>query len=126
MKDIFSILIVFALCANLVTAQEPPKPGSPVIGWDSLASLIRYPEVPRRAGMEGAAFVFGSIDTSGSIDTVTIYAIEPFKEAVRRAIYSTKWQHIKHMHSSLHFNVHFFISNRKRVNVEVEPFKPVH
>jgi len=124
MKTGFCLVILISLFPIILLSQDIPLPGSPVIGWDALKDSMFYPEILRRAGVEGAAYVYGVIDSTGSIESVTIYAnMERFKESVRKAIYSTKWHTPKHQKWTLAFNVHFFISGVSRVNVEVQPAK---
>ena len=40
---------------------------SPVIGWDSLRAKLKYPEIARRAGVEGFVKVRVGFDSSGKI-----------------------------------------------------------
>jgi len=121
-----TILLLFTSCASFF--PQNTTPGSPVIGWDSLKASIEYPELLRRAGAEGAAYVYGQIGSDGSIDTMTIYANFPqFEQSVRKALLATKWHTPKNMKWTLHLNIHFHIRGHTRMLIEIAPseIKPI-
>ena len=48
---------------------------TPVIGWDSLTTLIKYPEISRRSYNQGGFIVRLKIDTSGNAKAMNIFEL---------------------------------------------------
>jgi len=71
------------------TEYFPPQPS---IGWDSLKSLIQYPEIYNRAGIEQSQSIVAFISSQGKIDSVNYRKMyQVFIQWVDSAIYSTTW-----------------------------------
>ncbi len=65
--------------------------GAPIIGWDSLKSLIVFPEIPRRAGVQGNARVDVQIDSAGNVTATNIYADTLFIRCIEDVVKKVKW-----------------------------------
>ena len=88
-----SIIICFLVCItfNFGYAQNLIDP-SPSCGWDSLKSSIVYPEIAKRAGLQGFGEALVEIDSVGNILDITIFTGQyVFKKPIMDAIQSTKW-----------------------------------
>jgi len=104
---------------------------APVIGWDSLKSLIKYPEVAQRSGLDGFADVSITIDSVGEINNVQIYSSQQLFDApIREALYKTKWipakYQWKYINGQVSFPIHFILKGilgDHRLIIEVNPFK---
>ena len=71
-----SLIVILFLCSNYIYSQETKIDDSlilpkPVIGWDSLSTLIKYPDICRRAGMIGFYLVDIEIDSTGIMQNMT-------------------------------------------------------
>ncbi len=120
---IYITIVVLGVLPSILMAQRYPQ-STPIIGWDSLEHLMVYPEICRRGGIEGAAFVIGVVDSIGRIDTLEIHAnMKSFEKSVHDAIIQTKWQFSRTQKSYIHFNVHFFLSGENHLNVEAKSAK---
>jgi hypothetical protein len=73
-KLIISLAILFYLNSFAQTITDNLTQLYPIIGWDSLSSIIQkpnnYPEIPRRAGVTTSISVYLSIDSTGEITKV--------------------------------------------------------
>ena len=84
MKQISIILALlsathlYSQVPNLDTLILP----TPVIGWDSLSRLISYPEIARRAEVQGGYLVKLRIDTLGNIQQINVFELSFYKEQV--------------------------------------------
>jgi TonB family protein len=83
------ILIAFELHAQL-----PDQSAHPAVGWDLLKSLIRYPELARRAEIEEYVYVTLKLDSSGNVININVcghsnYLI--FEQPIKDAINSVRW-----------------------------------
>jgi TonB family protein len=65
--------------------------GYPVVGWDSLKSLIVYPLIARRGGIQGYAEVSVQIDSLGNATEVTVNGYHFFEQSIREAVKKVKW-----------------------------------
>lgn len=89
----------------------------PVIGWDSLKSAIVYPEIARRAGVEGISNVAVKLDTTGAVIDIMISGYDIFDSSIEQAIKKTRW--LPEMEGgrpkpvSLFFDVQFQYKNTK-------------
>ena len=64
----------------------------PVFGWDSLQQSIRYPEIAKRAGIQGLFYVTVLVDSVGNVRSVEDTSlVEILRSPVEHAIRSTKW-----------------------------------
>ena len=100
--------IIFALTFLFVTNSYSQISDSsdfvaprPVVGWDSLSSLISYPEIMRRAGAQGGYSMKLQIDTLGDVESIKIFefykpekqedANDPLARYLYFSIKDTKW-----------------------------------
>jgi outer membrane biosynthesis protein TonB len=123
------IFIALVSTSSLSQLQEATSsyavPPSPTIGWDSLKSLIQYPELLRRAGFEGAATIYVQVDSTGKVDTTIVNANSPlFEQSVRQALSQTTWRPGIFGHragrGSVSQSVHFYIKGQSRISIEVD------
>ena len=90
---ILQLVINFAFAQTRVWIEDsteyiPPKPS---IGWDSLESLIIYPEIYNRAGIEQSIVIIVFINSQGKIDSIDNGEMyQGFIQFVDSTIYSTK------------------------------------
>ena len=98
-----------------VTGSDPHYL-TPEIGWDSLQAKIEYPELARRAGLEGTVDAVVYINASGIVDSIRIQSTaEIFVQPVEQALRSTKWVCPKSCASnSIEIPVNFFLHEAKR------------
>jgi Gram-negative bacterial TonB protein C-terminal len=89
-------LVILAAC--LVTTQvnsfcqdRPENEGTPVISWDSLKAMISYPEIARRAGVQGYSDVEIQIDSSGNAEQVKVIGWNLFLNSIQEAVKKVKW-----------------------------------
>ena len=135
------LLTAFLLCVAFSIGISQQKntdsfvPAMPEGGWDSFKAKFFFPEIARRAQLEGGVLAIFTIDTTGAIqDTVRFpVSTEFFNMPVRRAIHSTKWIPAKRqgnpVASSVSFSVFFTIrdaQNHKRLFVDTTRAKMVH
>ena len=85
---IYFIILIFIQKAN---AQYEPTEICPVIGWDSLKALIKYPEIAKRAGVQGNVDVSIYFDSLGNIGDIKIIGYEIFYHPITEAIKNVKW-----------------------------------
>ncbi len=100
MSTIIRLSVIFAILAStssvsLSQMSRIPNCDSafPVCGWDSLSSRITYPELCKRAGIEGACVFQLVLDTSGSIVSFrSLGTCHPyFVRLVDSVVRTTKW-----------------------------------
>jgi len=101
MKTLIIMTLPF-LVGSVVAQQSKIVLPFPWIGWDSLGSTIRYPEIALRAGVEGAYRVTVEIDTSGKLigSKVSSFNYQEeidrvdsmFTMTIERGLRSTQWQ----------------------------------
>jgi hypothetical protein len=98
-------------------SQEALVEARPEIGWDSLKSLIVYPEIARRAGVEDIARVNVEIDTLGNVVSVDFGGSGIFSSSVKSTLRKIKWIpetfHGQKRTSQVVFDVQFQIQNTK-------------
>jgi hypothetical protein len=65
---------------------------SPAIGWDSLAKSIGYPELAKRAELEGCYSIEFVIDANGIVKSIELKDVpDVFRDSIDKAFRSTKW-----------------------------------
>jgi len=110
MKKIIAFLFIAALCSSAQT-MNITQPARPSEGWDKLKSKIVYPEIARRAGVEGTSNVAVKIDSVGHVIDVIIsgYPIfsSPIEQAVKNAAWKPAMEGTKAHESSVFFDVQF-------------------
>lgn len=119
MKNIL-VVIVCALLGSYSTAQVQ-RPindlARPSAGWDSLKSMIVYPEIARRAGVEGLSNVAVKLDTAGNVVDIMISGYDIFDTSIEGAIKKAAWlpemDNGKARSTSVFFDVQFQYRNTK-------------
>jgi TonB family protein len=94
----FSLLLIYQLNSygqfdftDSVVSRKFISP-APVIGWDSLLHTITYPELCRRANIEGKGTVRVTIDTNGTIASIVFKdLVELFQDSIKSAFERTAW-----------------------------------
>jgi TonB family protein len=113
-----SFLVVFFLFFSFIAASAQNSVPSPACGWDSLKSLIAYPDLAQRAGVEGRAVVTVGVFSNGEIRNISIETDkEIFREPIERAIQKTKWNPGTHRgyttEAQVKFSIDFFIKGMR-------------
>lgn len=110
MKKVIAVLFTVAL----LSSAQPMKniqPARPSDGWDVLKSKIVYPEIARRAGVEGISNVAVKVDSSGNVVDIIIsgYPIfnGPIEDAVKKVLWTPEREGMKAHSSSVFFDVRF-------------------
>ncbi len=70
-----NLIFLVLLIVSIGTAQTPPMvtdAARPAAGWDSLKSMITYPEIARRAGVQGYVNVSVELSETGTVESVSI------------------------------------------------------
>ncbi len=92
MKNIIVVLLIAASCMFSQTGTRPANdPARPAIGWDSLKSLISYPEIAKRTGVQGYSDVSVEIDSAGNVGDVEVSGFGIFNEPVKKVVKNAKW-----------------------------------
>ncbi len=77
LKSFFSLLLVIIFFSiNLITAQEKDELGKipmPVGGMETIMRNVVYPELARKAGIEGKIFVKAVINEKGDVVETSIF-----------------------------------------------------
>jgi hypothetical protein len=103
MKNIMLVL-TFLLVTNSYS-QIADRPDfvapRPVVGWDSLSHLLSYPELLRRAGVQGGYSMKLKIDTLGDVEWIRIFELyqpekqedtnDPLNHYLYYSLKHTKW-----------------------------------
>ncbi len=79
------LLVSFGYAQNTLVEARPE------IGWDSLKSLIVYPEIARRAGVEDIARVNIQIDALGKVVSVDFGGSGMFSNSVKSTLRKVTW-----------------------------------
>ncbi len=89
----------------------------PAVGWDSLKSTIVYPEIARRAGVEGISNVAVKLDTTGAVIDIMISGYDIFDSSIEQAVKKARWfpevENGRPKPTSLFFDVQFQYRNTK-------------
>jgi TonB family protein len=98
-----------------VTISNPHEL-TPEIGWDSLLAKIEYPELAKRALLEGKVDAAVNVDSSGNVLSIDILHCDAdiFKEPVVKAFKSTKWKCQKPCGRWIEVPVYFFLGDEGR------------
>jgi outer membrane biosynthesis protein TonB len=92
MKKILFLLIVGIVSTFSQTMNRPSNdPARPVIGWDSLKSMIAYPEFARRGGVQGYSDVSVDVDTAGNVSEIAVSGYGIFRKNIEDAVKKVKW-----------------------------------
>jgi hypothetical protein len=90
-KYILVLTVALTLHDRPLAQTNQNLEGAPVIGWDSLKSLIVFPEIPRRAGVQGNARVDVQIDSAGNVTATNVYADTLFIRCIDDVVKKVKW-----------------------------------
>lgn len=119
MKKFFLIagLVILATVCYAQENRTRSEHARPAVGWDSLKGMIIYPEIARRAGVEGISNVAVKLDTTGAVVDIMISGYEIFDASIEQAIKRTRWlpemENGKTKPASLFFDVQFQYRNTK-------------
>ena len=92
MKKLAVVLLLAVGCIFSQTANRPANdPARPVIGWDSLKSLIAYPEIARRTGVQGYSDVSVEVDSAGNVGEIEVSGFGIFNQPVKNVMKKVKW-----------------------------------
>ncbi|MDP1676868.1 MAG: energy transducer TonB [Bacteroidota bacterium] len=115
MKSLFMSIL---LLVSFGYSQDALVEAKPEIGWDSLKSLIVYPEIARRAGVEDIARVSVEIDSLGNVTSIDFGGYGIFGNSVKSTLRKIKW--IPEMYngqkraSQIVFDVQFQLQEKKK------------
>ena len=92
MKNIAVLFLLAVSCVFSQTVNRPANdPARPAIGWDSLKSLIAYPEIARRTGVQGYSDVSVEVDSLGNVGDVEVSGFGIFNQPVKEVVKNVKW-----------------------------------
>ncbi len=83
---------IFLLIAQARSQYLPPE-AHPTIGWDSLKSLVVYPETAKRAGVQGNVDVSVELDSLDNVANVSVMGFEVFHPSIIDAVKKVTWTH---------------------------------
>ena len=89
-----NLIFLVLLIVSIGTAQTPPMAtdaARPAAGWDSLKSMITYPEIARRAGVQGYVNVSVELSETGTVESVSISGYGIFNSNVEEIVKKMKW-----------------------------------
>jgi len=92
-----SILYITAFfMAVSVCFSQPARPmvnesARPAVGWDSLKNMIAYPEIARRAGVQGYANVSMELTETGAVESVSISGYGIFSSNIEEIVKKLQW-----------------------------------
>lgn len=119
-------LMLAALSAGIAQTPLDTEPARPAAGWDSLKSMITYPEIARRAGVQGYVNVSVDLNESGTVESVSISGYGIFKSNVEEIVKKMKWipemRNGKPVRTTVVFELQFQLKNyqdmpKKRVMI---------
>ncbi len=112
-----SLCISILLLVSFGYSQDALVEAKPEIGWDSLKSLIVYPELARRAGVEDIARVSVEIDSLGNVTAIDFGGYGIFSNSVKSTLRKVKWIpetfYGKKRASEVVFDVQFQLQDKK-------------
>lgn len=119
MKGFFliTLLLVYATVCTTQENRVHSEHARPAVGWDSLKGMIAYPEIARRAGVEGISNVAVKLDSTGTVIDIMISGYDIFDSSIEQAIKKMRWlpemENGKPKPASLFFDVQFQYRNTK-------------
>ncbi|HAP35368.1 MAG TPA: hypothetical protein DCQ28_05285 [Bacteroidetes bacterium] len=112
-----TICLSILLLVSFGYSQDALVEAKPEIGWDSLKSLIVYPEIARRAGVEDIARVSVEIDSLGNVTSIDFGGYGIFSSSVKSTLRKIKWTpetyNGKKRASEVVFDVQFQLQEKK-------------
>ena len=106
--------VVILFCISMVAYSQMMNdihPAHPTAGWDTLRTLIAYPEIARRAGVEATSNVAVKVDSTGKVADIMISGYSIFNASIEKAVRSVSWtpemEGMKGRSSSVFFDVQF-------------------
>jgi len=133
MKSIVLFTLLGLLVGFTVRAHAQDREARPAVGWDSLKSLIVYPELARRALYEPNGEVIVQLDSLGGVKDVRVCAPEILLDPIASAVRSAKWLpevwHGRRQACSVQFGVRFLLRGHpapehRVLDVVGEPIPP--
>jgi TonB family protein len=117
------IFILFIALSVTSYSQEP------LIGWDSLKSLIVYPDLARRAGLEGFVDVQFNVDTNGNASKIIVTAShEQFYSCVKEVVKNVKWNcrtfEGRRIEQVIQFPIHFMLLHNDKSRIIIRSASP--
>ncbi len=111
-----SFVIVILLYSHLCLSQINSGP-SPTIGWDSLKTLLKYPELARRAGLEGKAIVTVIVNSKGDFMGLNVSSeSQIFADLIKHVLPDIKWnpamKNGQAVQSTMTFPVNFILNEQ--------------
>lgn len=114
MRTLSILMLIVTISAF---SQNKNNEARPAIGWDSLKTLFVYPEIARRAGVEEAARVSVTLDSTGRVTNVEFAGAGIFSQTVKSVVRSVQWvpesYNGKNRSSEIVFDVQFQLKNKK-------------
>jgi TonB family protein len=89
-----NLIFLLLLIVSIGTAQTPTlvtDAARPAAGWDSLKNMIAYPEIARRAGVQGYVNVSVELGETGTVESVLISGYGIFSSNVEEIVKKMKW-----------------------------------
>lgn len=106
--------LVVLFCISTVAYSQmmnSTQSAQPSVGWDSLRAVIGYPEIARRAGVEGTSNVAVKIDSTGKVMDIMISGYPIFNASIEKAVRAVPWtaqmEGTRRRSSSVFFDVQF-------------------
>ncbi|MHB1049525.1 MAG: energy transducer TonB [Bacteroidota bacterium] len=87
---IFLVLLIVSI-GTAQTTSPVTDAARPAAGWDSLKSMITYPEIARRAGVQGYVNVSVELSETGKVESVLISGYGIFNSNVEEIVKKMKW-----------------------------------
>ena len=113
-----TLCLSILLLVSLGHSQDAIVEAKPEIGWDSLKSLIVYPEIARRTGVEDIARVSVEIDSLGNVTAIDFGGYGVFSNSVKATLRKIKWipetYNGKKRSSEVVFDIQFQLQEKKK------------
>lgn len=86
-----SIFLLISVCFSQTPRQATNEAARPAVGWDSLKNMIAYPEIARRAGVQGYANVSMELTETGVVESVSISGYGIFSSNIEETVKKIQW-----------------------------------
>lgn len=84
-------LIILSMQSFAQSNSSSTDLARPSIGWDAFKNTIVYPEIARRAGVEGISNVAVKLDTTGRVIDIMISGYNIFDASIEQAVKKATW-----------------------------------
>ncbi|MFA6540242.1 MAG: energy transducer TonB [Bacteroidota bacterium] len=89
---VFAAGILISLSSSTLASERPKNdPARPEIGWEAFKSMIPYPEIAKRAGVQGYSNASVKLDTAGAVLSVSISGYGIFDKPIEEAVKKVQW-----------------------------------